>query len=699
MNNGLIRHGHDEFDRYTMNGKISAQLASWAKVEYSTKFMRSDYEKPQYLSGLFFHNIARRWPTCPTIDPNGHYPDGMEIAELEDGGTTATRNNQFTQQLNFIFTPVKGWNIHLEGAMRNEFYKSKTDMFPVYSYYADGTRWQRDSGYGSVASVSDYRSETDYFSVNAYTDYTHSLGMHNLKGMLGVNFEKYGTDNISASGTHLITNDFPYLSLTQKNPRVSDAYWHRATAGYFMRLNYDYDSKYMMEFNLRYDGSSRFTNDNRWAWFPSVSAGWNVARENFFKPLANVVSTLKLRASWGQLGNTSSYYNSFADWYPFYQQQGVGSQNSSWLINGQKQNTASLPSIVNSTMTWETVETYDVGFDFALLSNRLTGSFDWYSRTTKDMIGPAPVLGSVLGTDAPRTNNCKMRSSGWEFELQWRDQIGDFKYGAKFNISDATSKILEYPFEGEFDNQNIYGYYNGKKLGEIWGYETKGIAQSNEEMASWLEKNKPNWGTNWQAGDIMYKDLNGDNKVNSGAGTLKDHGDLKRIGNSTPRYNFGINLNAEWKGIDFSIFFQGVMKCDWNPGAGQPYFWGVVGDEWQSCGFKEHLDYWSETNKNAYYPKPYLNGSTQKNQQAQTRYLQSAAYMRCKNIQLGYTLPQAITEKAGMNRVRAYLSCDNLFTVTGLSKIFDPEALNGGWGSGKLYPLQRTIAVGLNVTF
>lgn len=699
MNNGLIRHGHDEFDRYTMNGKISAQLASWAKVEYSTKFMRSDYEKPQYLSGLFFHNIARRWPTCPTIDPNGHYPDGMEIAELEDGGTTATRNNQFTQQLNFIFTPVKGWNIHLEGAMRNEFYKSKTDMFPVYSYYADGTRWQRDSGYGSVASVSDYRSETDYFSVNAYTDYTHSLGMHNLKGMLGVNFEKYGTDNISASGTHLITNDFPYLSLTQKNPRVSDAYWHRATAGYFMRLNYDYDSKYMMEFNLRYDGSSRFTNDNRWAWFPSVSTGWNVARENFFKPLANVVSTLKLRASWGQLGNTSSYYNSFADWYPFYQQQGVGSQNSSWLINGQKQNTASLPSIVNSTMTWETVETYDVGFDFALLSNRLTGSFDWYSRTTKDMIGPAPVLGSVLGTDAPRTNNCKMRSSGWEFELQWRDQIGDFKYGAKFNISDATSKILEYPFEGEFDNQNIYGYYNGKKLGEIWGYETKGIAQSNEEMASWLEKNKPNWGTNWQAGDIMYKDLNGDNKVNSGAGTLKDHGDLKRIGNSTPRYNFGINLNAEWKGIDFSIFFQGVMKCDWNPGAGQPYFWGVVGDEWQSCGFKEHLDYWSETNKNAYYPKPYLNGSTQKNQQAQTRYLQSAAYMRCKNIQLGYTLPQTITEKAGMNRVRAYLSCDNLFTVTGLSKIFDPEALNGGWGSGKLYPLQRTIAVGLNVTF
>ena len=151
LNNGLIRHGHDELDRYTMNGKINAQLASWARVEYSTKFTRSDYERPQYLTGLFFHNIARRWPTCPTIDPNGHYPDGMEIAELEEGGTTTQRTNIFTQQLNFIFTPVTGWNIHLEGAMRNNFYKSKTDQFPVYSYYADGTRWQRDSGYGSVA--------------------------------------------------------------------------------------------------------------------------------------------------------------------------------------------------------------------------------------------------------------------------------------------------------------------------------------------------------------------------------------------------------------------------------------------------------------------------------------------------------------------------------------------------------------------
>jgi len=311
------------------------------------------------------------------------------------------------------------------------------------------------------------------------------------------------------------------------------------------------------------------------------------------------------------------------------------------------------------------------------------------------MIGPAPVLGSVLGTDAPRTNNCDMRSTGWEFEIQWRDQIGDFKYGAKFNVADATSKILSYPYEGDFDNQSINSYYNGKKLGEIWGYETEGIANSDEEMNSWLENNKPNWGSNWQAGDIMYKDLNGDKKVTSGASTLKDHGDLKRIGNSTPRFNFGLNLNAEWKGIDFSIFFQGVMKRDyWVSG---PYFWGASGGLWQSCCFEEHLDYWSEDNKDAYYPRPYF-GNT-KNQQTQTRYLQNAAYVRCKNIQVGYTLPRSLTEKAGMSRVRAYFSCDNLFTLTGLSSVFDPEAMDGSWGNGKLYPLQRTWAIGMNITF
>lgn len=698
-NNGLIRHGHDELDRYNMNAKINAKLAPWVRVEYSTKWSRQDYEKPQYLDGLFFHNICRRWPTCPVVDPNGHWFRGMEIEELESGGLNKTQDNYFTQQLNFTFTPLEGWNIYADGALRVNNYKSTTSKIPNTWWNVNNEPSIRDSGYGTVTNYTDYRYEQDYYAINLYTDYTRSFGKHNGKVLVGMNYEKYKQNAMQGYGEDLTNSDYPYLSQTQKNQKASDVYWHRATAGYFGRLNYDYDGIYLFEFNLRYDGSSRFVGDKRWAWFPSVSVGWNIARESFFQNWTDKISTLKLRASWGQLGNTSSAYNSFADWYPFYQEQALKSANSSWFIDGKQQNVAEMPGIVNKSMTWETVESWNIGLDFAALNNRLTGSFDYYVRTTKDMIGPAPVLGSLLGTDAPRTNNCDMRSKGWELELAWRDRIGEFGYGAKFNLSDATAEILSYPYDGAFENQSINNYYNGRKIGEIWGYTTHGIAQSDEEMNNWLANNKPNWGGNWSAGDIMYTDLNGDNEVTPGAETLADHGDLTIIGNTTPRFRFGLNLSADWKGIDFSVFFQGVMKRDWNPGQGEAYFWGAQGNLWQSTCFEEHLDYWSPENTGAYYPKPYLTGGIQKNQRTQTKYLQSAAYMRCKNIQLGYTLPQDITMKAGISRARVYFSCDNLFTLTSMSSIFDPEALNGGWGIGKLYPLQRTFAFGVNVTF
>jgi hypothetical protein len=349
-------------------------------------------------------------------------------------------------------------------------------------------------------------------------------------------------------------------------------------------------------------------------------------------------------------------------------------------------------------MTWETVETWDVGFDFGAFDNRFTGTFDYYSRTTKDMIGPAPVLGSVLGTDAPRTNNCDMRTNGWELELGWRDQIEGVKYGVRFNISDHKSKILSYPYDGSFENQSISGYYNGKVLGEIWGYETQGIANSQEEMNEWLKQNTPNWGSNWQAGDIMYKSIDGKDGVNPGAQTLGDHGDLKRLGNTTARYRFGLNLDASWKGFDFSVFFQGVLKRDYYFGTDQPYFWGASGTgQWQAACFEEHLDYWREDNQDAYYPKVYFDNN--KNMRTQSRYIVDASYIRCKNIQLGYTLPQSIIGKAGMSNCRIYVSCDNLFTLTGMSDIFDPEALGGGWGAGKIYPLQRTVALGASISF
>lgn len=692
--NGLLRHGKDRFYRYTLNSKISAKLADWVTMNYSNKWTREDYDRPTYMTGLFFHNIARRWPTCPVKDPNGHWAADMEVAQMENGGKQTSDKNWLTNQLQFVFEPIKDWHITVEGSLRQYNERYHWAVLPIYGYKVDNTPYLMswNGGAPGYSEAQDYRKSEDYFSTNIFSDYSKTIGDHYFKVMAGFNAELYKPSDLTGFGTDLITSSVPQLNTAQANPKAYNGISELAIAGFFGRVNYNYKERYMLEANLRYDGSSRFIGDKRWGLFPSFSAGWNVAREAFFEPWSNVVNALKFRGSWGQLGN-----NETDAWYPFYQNMPTGSANSSWLLNGIRQNTAGMPGIVSNLLTWETVESWNIGLDWGLFSNRLTGSFDYFQRYTYDMTGPAPTLPSVLGTGAPKINNADLESYGWELEISWRDRINDFNYGARFTLSDNQRKILRYPNE----SGDLGTYYAGQILGDIWGYTTVGIAQSQEEMDAHIAHNKPNWGSNWGAGDIMFKNLvdrEGETPgtVNKGSNTLSDHGDLTIIGNNNARYNFGLTLDGSWKGLDFSIFLQGVMKRDfW---LGGPYFWGASGDEWQSCCFTEHLDYWTPDNKGAYYPKPYFNYIT-KNQEVQTRYLQSAAYCRLKNVQIGYTLPKAWTKKAAMESVRFYVSGDNVLTLTSLSSIFDPETLGGEYGFGKLYPLQRTISFGVNVNF
>ncbi|MEG1866841.1 MAG: TonB-dependent receptor [Bacteroides sp.] len=686
---GLLRHGSDQFNRYTLNGKISAKLTDWATMNYTSKWTRESYERPTYMTALFFHNIARRWPTCFVTDPNGHYAADMEIMQMENGGIQNSQKDWNTNQLQFVFEPIKDWHITAEGSLRQYSEKSHWAVLPVYGYKTNNEPYllSWNGGAPGYSEVQDYRGSEDYFSINIFSDYAKTIGDHYFKIMAGFNSELYKPGSLTGFGTDLISPNVPQLSTTQANKKANNSESELAMAGVFGRLNYIYKDRYMVEANLRYDGSSRFIGDKRWGLFPSFSAGWNIAREDFFKPLAKSIGTLKIRGSWGQLGN-----NETDAWYPFYQGMPTGVANSSWLIGGKQQNTAGLPGIVSQMLTWETVESWNIGLDFGLFNNRLTGSFDYYNRYTYDMVGPAPTLPSVLGASAPKVNNADLKSYGWELELGWRDRLKDFNYGVRFVLSDGMRKIMKYPNETGALNT----YYKNQIIGDIWGFQTVGLAGTQEEMDKHLTTNKPNWGSSWGAGDVMFADLNGDKEVTKGSQTLSNHGDLKIIGNDTPRYNFGLTLDGSWKGLDFSIFLQGVMKRDyWLSG---PYFWGASGDEWQSACFPEHLDYWTPENKNAYYPKPYLNYIT-KNQEVQSGYLQNAAYIRLKNIQVGYTLPKIWTRKAAMESVRVYVSGDNMLTISGVSAIFDPETLGGDWGPGKLYPLQRTISVGINVNF
>ena len=701
---GLIRHGKDTFQRYTLNGRITSNITDWFTLGYSTKWTREDYDRPSYLTGLFFHNVARRWPTVPVYDDNGYLTEPSELIQLEDGGRQINQKDLFTQQLQLTFEPIKNWKIYVEGSLRVTANNQHWEVLPVYQHDVDGNpvgmTW--DAGVGSYpvggSKVSEYAYKENYYSTNIYSDYFKQLDNgHYFKAMVGFNAELYKDRSVSADKSTLITPSVPTINTAVGEPSVAGGYRHTSVAGFFARLNWNYKDRYMLEANGRYDGSSRFIGDKRWGFFPSFSGGWNIAREAFFEETANKlkIGTLKLRASWGQLGNT----NTNEAWYPFYQTLPQG-QNYGWLVNGVRQNYASNPGIVSSEKTWETIETWDAGLDWGLFNNRLTGSFDYFVRYTYDMIATAPELPSILGTGVPKINNADMKSYGFELEIGWRDRIKNFSYGVKFVLSDAKQKYLNY---NNTDKSLSNPYYEGQKLGEIWGYKTIGIAQSDEEMNQHLANAKQPMGQKWAAGDIMYADLDNSGSVDQGNYKVGDSGDWQIIGNNTPRFNYGITIDAAWKGLDFRAFVQGIGKRDyWLNG---PYFWGFSGGgEWASAGFKEHWDFWRPegdplgANTNSYFAR--VIRGTSKNQQRQTRYLQDASYWRLKNIQIGYTLPKVWTKKAGMESVRVYVSGDNLLTVSDITGVFDPENLGTQWTDpGKVYPLQKVIAIGLTVNF
>ena len=425
--------------------------------------------------------------------------------------------------------------------------------------------------------------------------------------------------------------------------------------------------------------------------------------ESFMEPLRDYIPEFKIRGSIGTVGNQN------IDPYQFV--PSMESEKSKWLDNNTQPITLKQPGLVSGNFTWETVRTLNLGFDISALKNRLSANFDLFRRDTKDMLTSGSQLPATLGATAPLQNVADLKSTGFELELAWRDQIGKVHYNIGFNLYDYKAYITKFKnnVAGVIRTSDNKTYVEGQQLGEIWGYVTHGIAKTDEEMQDWLANHKQSFGNSWAAGDIMYEDLNGDGEVNEGSNTITDSGDKKIIGNSSPRYKFGIDLDASWNGFDIRMFFQGVAKRDY--WLGDNMFWGASGGLWQSTCFTDHLDFFRSegddwgANLNAYFPRPILDGG--KNQKKQTRYLQNAAYLRLKNLQIGYTLPASLTNKAGLSKLRVFLSVENLFTISGLPDSFDPETLGSGYGnwngavteSAKSYPLSRTVSTGLSVTF
>ena len=707
-NQGFMKLSEDSYSRYASTAKLGLNITKWLKMNYNMRYTRTDFRRPADLTDSMYQNMARQgWPIIPLYDRNGYYFDSPSVAlGLAEGGKDTSQRDIINQRIGFVIEPVKNWITHIDFNYQTDNTTRHWDKLVRYNHDVNGEPYVDGSG---DSNVHEDEAKENYLNFQAYTEYSLSLAKkHNFHVMAGFQAEQLKQLKFGEQRDGILDPNKPEIDITTGlgpdgtaiTPSTNGARNQWQTAGFFGRVNYNYDERYLFEFNVRHDGTSRFRRDNMWKTFPSVSLGWNIANEKFFAPLAKTVNLLKLRASYGSLGNQNTN-----DWYRTYQTITYSPFTGTWLQNGVKTGVTSAPGLVSTTLTWERVQSYDIGVDFAAFNNRLTGSFDWYIRDTKDMVGNAPELPEVLGTSVPVTNNTDLRTKGWEFQVAWRDVLSNgLSYGVAFNLSDARTKITRYPNN---PTESIDTYIAGRYINEIWGYETIGIAKTDAEMNDHISNvDQSSLGSNWAAGDIMYKDLNGDHEINSGSKTLSDHGDLKVIGNSTPRYLFGLDLNASWKGFDVRAFFQGVMKRDyWMGGA---YLFGMDGGgKWWSTGITDVQDYfrnedsWSvrngyrSANTDSYLPRPQ---ESNKNTQVQSRYLLNAAYMRLKNFQIGYTIPRSVTSHWGIENLRVYFSAENLLTITSMPHQFDPEMVGTDANRTNGYPLSKTISFGLNVT-
>ena len=694
---GILKATDEKYNKYNANINVTSEVTPWMEVSakiahtYTTEMhptggttaMNSTpYSGLSPYSGMMKSDLS---PLMPVKHPDGHYAGQGNftnpVAIQAQGGNAQFRQNDLWMTGAVKLTPIKGLVVNADYTWNFYGLSSTQHVRNFYDYTAvPGT--ENYYPWTNPNSVTKANNDDYYSSFNAFAEYSLALAenSHNLKFMVGYNQEKKRTQYYYAGRKDLINPDNPAINQATGDMAINGNMGQWAVNGTFARINYDYQGRYLLELNGRYDGSSKFKKGYRYQFFPSVSLAWRVSEEKFFEGMKTWWDNLKLRGSYGSLGNQVVSGN-----FPYLATYGINSKYGA-LLGGKLPVAITAPGLVSASFTWETVNQIDLGFDASFLRNRLNVSFDWYRRNTKDMLVDGEALPAVLGADVPRMNAADLKTLGWELSLEWNDRLPfGLSYHVKGVLSDYQSTITK------FNNPTglINKYYVGRKLNEIWGYVSNGLFQSDEEAAAHANQSYL-YGGKWGAGDVRYEDLNGDNKINDGDNTLGKPGDRKVIGNSTPRFAYGITAGCEYKGFDFEMFWQGIGKRDWFPGSGSAAYWGFT-NEWQTP-LTTSLDYWTTENRNAFFPK--LGWNNGGNRVASTRYLQSASYCRLKSITLGYTIPKAILDKVGVSRLRVYITGENLFTFTPLIKAFDPETLDN-----LTYPINKKLAVGLNLTF
>ncbi|MFT3824396.1 MAG: TonB-dependent receptor [Chitinophagaceae bacterium] len=712
---GIFRYNSDDYRMYNLRAKGSIQLLPWLRLDNNTDYSNMLYHNPLNVGegGGIWRNIADEGhEMSPLLNPDGYlsYSAAYTVGDFWYGKNGIDMDRRiFRNTTGFTATPF-GDKFRLKGdfTIQNTDNNAKQIRVPVPYTRKPGVVEYVGSSNNDIQST--YR-ETQYIATNIYGEYENRFGRaHYVKAMAGFNYEQSTYKALQALRNGLIFEDAQDINLALGQSITTSGGWERWNiAGGFFRVNYGFKDRYLLEVNGRYDGSSKFPSNQRYGFFPSVSAGWRISNESFWNIPQTVISDVKIRASYGSLGNGNISSYSFMEQFSISQ--------SGRVLGGVRPQVTSAPGVIPDNLTWETATTKDLGLDFALLSNRLTFSGDIYVRNTTDMFTAGKSLPAVFGTAVPKGNYADLKTKGWEMSLSWRDDLRvagrQFNYGARVTLADYSAEITR--FNNNKDKM-LSDYYVGQKVGEIWGYTTDGLfTKENLSEASKQTIIKASAGgqvSQVMVGDVKFKDVNGDGVVNSGISRVDSSGDLRVIGNSTPRYTYGITLDADWNGFFISAFFQGVGKQDWWPGAEADVFWGQYNRPYNRLP-KSHLGkIWSEDNPQAYFPRyrGYVaQGSGRELNVQQTRYLQNVAYIRLKNIQIGYNLPQSLIRKAKMTNARIYISGENLWSWSKLYKVtkdLDVENIGGSdrvlttgtSGNGNNYPMLKGITFGLSVT-
>lgn len=722
--------------RYNATVNLKTDITDWLTVGTRVNFSRRDMSMADPWANIY--QYIWRWgsffiPSGIYQDADGKQYDYRMIAMQKDCNRLQNTHDEIRLNAYTQAHITKDLTLNADFTYEIDQFNYKASNKSIYGMNWSGVAPQYIVGL-SNSDATRWNRKSDRWTANAYMNYAHNWNeAHNLNVMVGVNGEKYKSDYFYVRRTQLYDESYPELNLAYGDltkATIDGATGDRASAGYFGRINYDYKGIYLLELNGRYDGSSRFRSGDQWAFFPSFSLGYRFSEEAYWKNLRSVVSNGKLRFSYGEIGNEAIGDNMFLSTTEAY--QGL------WLNKGAtKLNAFTMPTWVNSALTWERIQTTNFGIDLGFFDNELTLTAEVFSRLTKDMLAPGTALPSAVGTSAPYTNAGELLSRGWELSLAWRRQLNkDLGLYANFSIGDSKVKVNKWN-----TTSKIIGHtgdtryaYEGQNWGDIWGFETDRYFTEDDFSGknadgSWIYKKGVADQTGIQTdnfvygpGDIKFKDLDGDGVISGGKGTLEDHGDLKVIGNQLPRYEYSFRVGGTYKGFDLDLFFQGVGKRD---------MWTLSAFNFPEMRNADLAIYAHQTSYNIYDPEnnivnisesnaypalwPGNEGSGnvsalsaaggEHNYYPQSKYLVDMSYLRLKSVTLGYTLPQSLTRKAYIQSLRVYASANNLFLLhKGSGDLpLDPEINDGqgvaygGWG--RTQPITRSWAVGLQLTF